>query len=243
VADTTSTAILASYGDYFTYVVAMDYNGVVVVGLPFVSATEYRFDVVSILGIHYHRGTELGINDGYYEKTDKTTQQYKDFTYSPSNTKAFMGDLNTIQSGMITDNAGKYRTYYITSPSLFTLKQLIIGSTDGGPNNSAYGMYDEKITVYYKDNLGAWVLHSKIIWETLPDENGNTKATSGGYFPWATDEWKIAGQSDTYPLIGRHGKQLIRWNGKKWYHYDAYGYDNNNIYAPNGKIWNGETVY
>jgi hypothetical protein len=108
--------------------------------------------------------------------------------------------------------------------------------------------YDDKITIEYWTG-SEYVPHSVINWDELPDISGTTKSTSvDGYFPWQAQYNKVEDQR-AYPLIGRHGKQIVRFNTEqqRWFHYVAYGHDESNtvgISDYNNKMFNfGNSYY
>jgi hypothetical protein len=115
--------------------------------------------------------------------------------------------------------------FEIQYPQDVTIKQMYVGSTDYNPTNNSRS-YDKEIKIEAW-NGSAYVPHSTVVWEDLPDTNGVTRATSGdNYFPWQpsynkTEDFRV------YPLVGSRGKQILRYDitHDRWYHYVAYGYE------------------
>lgn len=204
------------------------------------TGTKYRISMLAIDDTTYFRGPELAFINEYQEPNVEYGSKIT-YTTTPSSYNT-LSDVNTVQSN-ITSSIG-YRTIEIEYPENTILKQIYVGSTDSGPHNNM-ASYDKEIKIEVWNGT-AYVPHSQIIWETLPDENGITRATSSdNYFPWQP----VANKNETnriYPLIGYHGKQILRFNPttQSWYHYMGYGNDNSSTYPKTADIGNGsELVY
>ena len=197
------------------------------------TSTKYRVTLTSKPGPSSastsFRGTELVFAKQYLEPTEDyhtASKTYNvDYTYSNSSF-AYLSDGSTSQAGAFT--ASSPYVYEITFSEPSPILQVYAGSTDGLADNNA-NSYDETITIEYWTGT-EYAPHSIINWDELPDVNGTTKATSGdGYFPWQAQYNKVEAQR-AYPLIGRRGKQIVRFDTtqQKWFHYVAYGHDETN---------------
>jgi alpha-tubulin suppressor-like RCC1 family protein len=98
-------------------------------------------------------------------------------------------------------------SYTITFSEIRQIKQIIVGSTDGFPENSRLGFPNEYLKVeYYDTDTSTWETFMNENLRALPDVNG-TVVTEG----------------DGRLLVGWHGKDIFRWDGEKWYWAGAYG--------------------
>ena len=200
------------------------------------AASKYKIRMKANVDTSYFRGTELSFIDKFLEPTEPYLV-HSSYTTSPSSFNG-LNDGNTVQMH-VTSSAG-YRTIEIDFSEQKQLRQIYVGSTDGNAGNSS-AQYDKHITIEMWNGT-EYIAHSEITWDTLPDENGVTREmTYDNYYPWQTDANKIESLR-THPLIGRHGKQILRFDPvkKSWYHYKAYGYDDSYSYS---KTFEGETVY
>ena len=181
-----------------------------------VFATTWRITWTQEAAAGYMRSGEVGIYDAYYEPT---------FQHSPlAYTSINPSNWNVIYDG----NAGQYNlqnndgpySYTITFQNAIQLKQLKLGSTDGGAGNSLTGHPSKSVKFEYQLENGSFVEHSTLIMKDITSgENGTeTFNTNGGNYPWKVTE-------TIYPLIGMYGMDMFRWNGSKWYHYQSYGDD------------------
>ena len=179
-----------------------------------VFATTWRITWTQEANAGYMRTGEVGIYDEYYEPTT----QHSPLSYTSINPS----NWNVIYDG----NAGQYDlqnnngpySYTITFQNAIQLKQLKLGSTDGGANNSLSGHPSKSVKFEYQLENGSFVEHSTLVMKDITSgENGTeTFNTNSGNYPW-----KVT--NTTFPLIGMYGMDMFRWNGSKWYHYQSYG--------------------
>lgn len=181
-----------------------------------VFATTWRITWTQETNAGYMRTGEVGIYDEYYEPTF----QHSPLPYTsinPSNWNVIY-DGNSGQHDLQNNN-GPY-SYTITFQNAIQLKQLKLGSTDGGAGNSLSGHPSKSVKFEYQLENGSFVEHSTLIMKDITSgENGTeTFNTNNGSYPWKV--------TDTiYPLIGMYGMDMFRWNGSKWYHHQSYGDD------------------
>tara|TARA_B100001250_G_scaffold31613_1_gene25881 strand:+ start:390 stop:2441 length:2052 start_codon:yes stop_codon:yes gene_type:complete len=212
--------------------------------IPF--SDKYRIKMRSLVQNEFpgqnFRGTELAFVGRYLESTQEYIA-HANYNYNADNGFVILNDGDTEQYGDIDvfpDSEG-FRSFTIQFPGPIQLSQIYVGSADSTPDNN-FRSFDERIVIEYwhsdPANNSGWRPHSEIVWATLPDADGNVKQVNG-YFPWQPAENRTSALQK-YPLIGMRGKQILRYDGQKWYHYKAYGNDNFTEYP---KEWNGETVY
>lgn len=181
-----------------------------------VFATTWRITWTQEANAGYMRTGEVGIYDEYYEPTT----QHSPLPYTSINPS----NWNVIYDG----NAGQYNlqnndgpySYTITFQNAIQLKQLKLGSTDGGAGNSLTGHPSKSVKFEYQLENGSFVEHSTLVMKDITSGEHGTETfnINGGNYPWKV--------TDTiYPLIGMYGMDMFRWNGSKWYHYQSYGDD------------------
>ena len=169
------------------------------------------------------RGTELAFVGQYLEPTEQYLP-HASYSINPSSMVTTRDGHTTQQHVALYPNSEGYRVMEIEYSEVTQLKQIYVGSTDWNPSNNSR-TYDKEIKIEVWDG-SAYVPHSTIVWEDLPDVNGVTRATSGdNYFPWQPSYNKTS-EIQVYPLIGSRGKQILRYDPVQgiWYHYVAYGY-------------------
>lgn len=193
----------------------------------FPKSTKYRISMKAIDDSSNgdFRGTELAFVSEYLEPTENYFENIP-YTISPSGYNV-LHNGDTVQNHVSQlPNSEMYRVLEITYTTETQIRQIYVGSTDNHPNNNSRS-FDKEIKIEAW-NGSAYVPHSTVIWEDLPDANGVTRATSGdNYFPWQPSHNTSPAQQ-IYPLVGGRGKQILRYdiNQGRWYHYVAYGYPN-----------------
>jgi hypothetical protein len=162
------------------------------------------------IGTSAQRCGEIALYGDYFEPT----QEHSPTTIA-SSSRAYLGDSRTVQDSSWNNTYAPWSADF-TYAAPMTLHQVVIGSTDSGPNNSVGGFPSEYLNVEYLDDNGVWTLHSRLTFSEIVSGPGGTETESGsGLYPW---------NATTYPFTGHHGKDVFRWDGQKWYHHTAYGH-------------------